>query len=167
MKEKMLEILHMYTKNHNHMMYSSWDMEWDRQIFLSFFALSAPWQTRKSQFWRIVGNTWRYYHFTHAHPTRQSYDVWLLRYGVRQTEFFVILDQFLSFYPLWVQKIKILKKKTGLRYYHFTQVYYKWQSYVCFLRYGTQQTFLPPPLWTQKIKILKTWKQCLEILSCY
>ena len=29
----------------------------------------------------------------------QSYDVWLLRYGVQRTEFFVILDQFLPFYP--------------------------------------------------------------------
>ena len=149
----------MYTKNHNHMMYGFWDTEWDRQMFLSFLAifgylaLSAPWQPRKWQFWRLVRNTWRYYHFTHAHPKRQSYDVWFLRYGVRQTEFFVILDQFLSFYPLWAQKIKILKK-TGLRYYHFTQVYYKWQLYVCFLRYGMQNTefwtnfclFTSPPM---------------------
>ena len=29
----------------------------------------------------------------------QSYDVWFLRYGVWQTEFFVILDHFLPFYP--------------------------------------------------------------------
>ena len=27
-------ILHMCTKNHNHMMYSSWDMEYDRQLFV-------------------------------------------------------------------------------------------------------------------------------------
>ena len=27
-----------------------------------------------------------------------SYDVWFLRYGARQTEFFVILDHFLPFY---------------------------------------------------------------------
>ena len=29
-------ILHMCTKNHNHMMHASWDMECDRQNFLSF-----------------------------------------------------------------------------------------------------------------------------------
>ena len=31
-------ILHMCTKNHNHMRYGygSWDTEWDRQVFLSF-----------------------------------------------------------------------------------------------------------------------------------
>ena len=28
-----------------------------------------------------------------------SYDEWFLRYGVGQTEFFVILERFLSFYP--------------------------------------------------------------------
>ena len=44
---------------------------------------------------------------------------------------------FLHFYPLTTQKIKILKKwKNTWRYYHFTQVYHKWQSYdVWFLRY--------------------------------
>ena len=31
-------ILHMCTKNHNHIIYSSWDTEWDRQNFLSFWA---------------------------------------------------------------------------------------------------------------------------------
>ena len=35
-------ILHMYTKNHNHMMYGSWDMQWDRQNFLSFSAIFCP-----------------------------------------------------------------------------------------------------------------------------
>ena len=29
-------ILHMCTKNYNHMMYASWDTEWDRQNFSSF-----------------------------------------------------------------------------------------------------------------------------------
>ena len=151
--------------------------------FWLFFALSVPWQPRKSQFWRIVRNTWRYYHFTHAHPKRQSYDVWFLKYGVRQTEFFVILDQFLSFYPpmgtenqnfeknrpkilpfhtcvlqmtiicmfpqIWNATDRILDQflpfylppygprkskfwkheNNAWRYYHFTNVYHKWQSY--------------------------------------
>ena len=44
-------ILHMCTKNHNHMKYGSWDMEWDRQNFLSFkfnFCRFTPLTT-----WRI------------------------------------------------------------------------------------------------------------------
>ena len=40
----------------------------------------------------------------------QSYDVWLLRYGAWHTDFFVILDNFLLFYPLKTWKIKISKK---------------------------------------------------------
>ena len=43
--------------------------------------------------------TRRYYHFTHVHHRWQSYDVWLLWYGAWGTEFFVILDHFLHFYP--------------------------------------------------------------------
>ena len=27
-------ILHMFTKNHNHLMYGSWEMEWDQQFFV-------------------------------------------------------------------------------------------------------------------------------------
>ena len=69
----------------------------------------------------------------------QSYDVWFLRYGVQRTQFFVILD---CFFPLTTLKIKILKKwKNTWRYYHFTHVYHKWQSYdVWFLRYGAWRT---------------------------
>ena len=48
-------ILDMRTKNHNHMMYGSWDMKNDRQIFLSFWAIFCPFtsiRTRKSKFWK-------------------------------------------------------------------------------------------------------------------
>ena len=40
------------------------------------------------------------YPFTHADHKWWSYDVWFLRYQARQTEFFVISDYFLPFYPL-------------------------------------------------------------------
>ena len=32
-------ILHMCSKNHNHIMFSSWDTEWDKQNFLSLWAI--------------------------------------------------------------------------------------------------------------------------------
>ena len=42
---------------------------------------------------------------------------------------------------LTTRKIKILKKWNTWRYYHFTLVYHKWQSYdACSLRYGVQKT---------------------------
>ena len=65
---------------------------------------------RKNQKIRILKKQkcWRY-HFTHLHQNPQSYEVWFLRYGVRQTEFFVILGHFLPFYPLTTWTIKILK----------------------------------------------------------
>ena len=65
-----------------------------------------------------------------------SWDIERDRYN-----FFVILDHFLPFYSLWTQKIEILKSwKNTWRYYHFTNVYHRWQSYdVWFLRYGVQR----------------------------
>ena len=32
----------MWTKNHNHMMYGSWDTEWDRHNILSFWVINCP-----------------------------------------------------------------------------------------------------------------------------
>ena len=62
----------------------------------SFFALLIP---KKSEFWKNEKSCRRYYHFTHVYQKRKSYEVWFLRYGVTQTEFFVILDHFWPFYP--------------------------------------------------------------------
>ena len=41
---------------------------------------------------------WRYHYFTNVYQKSQLHDVRFLRYGVRQTEFFVILGHFLPFY---------------------------------------------------------------------
>ena len=38
-------ILHICTKTHNHMMYGSWDTKWDRQNFLSFWAIFCSFTT--------------------------------------------------------------------------------------------------------------------------
>ena len=38
-------------------------------------------------------------HFTHVYQKSQSYDLCFVRYGARQTEFFLIFDHFLTFYP--------------------------------------------------------------------
>ena len=66
-----------------------------------------------------------------------------LRYGAWQTEFFVIMNCFLPFYPPMDPENQNFEKmnKNTWRYFHFTKVYHKWQSYdLCFLRYGVQQT---------------------------
>ena len=100
--------LYLCTINDNHMMYASRDMECDRQnvIFLSFWTVFCPlpptppppnklknenfekWKTllEISSFYTCVPQKWH------------SNDVWFLRYGARQIEFFVILIGFLPFY---------------------------------------------------------------------
>ena len=110
-----------------------------------------------------------------------SYDVWILRYGARQT-CFLILDHFLPFYPTnnsenqnfeKNEQKKTKKTKNTWRHHHFTQVYHKWQLYhAWFMRYEAQQTkffvtfcqffshFLPyNPTNNPKKQILKKWKK--------
>ena len=134
-------ILRMCTKNHNHMRYGSWDTEWDRQNFLSLwailclFTLQSTWKIKILKKWKK--KAYRYHHFTLDYHRGQSYDVCFLRYGGWQTELFVFLDFFCP--TTW--KIKILNEKNTWRYYHFAHVYHKWKSYdVWLLRYGVWQT---------------------------
>ena len=92
----------------------------------------------KSKFWKNEKNSWRYYHFTQVYHKWWSYNVTFLRYWAQQTEF-VILDHFLSFYPLNNLKNQYFEKlkKNTWRYYHFTQVHKKsWSYAILFLRYG-------------------------------
>ena len=102
------------------MMYGSWDMERNRQDFLSFwtdFCPFTPYGPRKSKFLKHQKKTGRYYHFTNVYHKRQSYDVLFLRYGLQRTESFA----FFAFLPP------------------------------------------PPPLTTRKINIFKEWKKVLKI----
>ena len=50
-------ILHMCTKNHNHMMYSSWDAEWDGQHFFHFDPENQNFEKKNEK------NAWRYHPF--------------------------------------------------------------------------------------------------------
>ena len=57
-------ILHMCTKNHNHMVYSSWGAEWDRQNFLLFWATFCPFthlMIPKIKIFKKWKNAWRHY----------------------------------------------------------------------------------------------------------
>ena len=111
-------ILHMYTKNHNHVQFLRYGarpaeffvilghflaflkykvQQTEIFVILGHFLSFQPPDNLENQNFKIEKNTWRYYHFTHLHHKWQSYDVWFLRYGVQQTEFFVILDHFLPF----------------------------------------------------------------------
>ena len=98
-----------------------------------------PHKKPKSKFFKNEKISWRYHHLTHAYLISESHDVQFLRYGVRQAEFFCHFGPFFCpFSPLTTWKIKILKLKKTWRYYHFTHLHHKWQSYdVWFLMYGS------------------------------
>ena len=87
-------ILHMCTKNHNHMMYGSWDTEWNRQKKLSLCLMIPNIRILKKK----ETNAWRYYHFTHVYYKLQSYDPWSLRYGACDWQTFLSL--WAVFFPI-------------------------------------------------------------------
>ena len=79
------------------MVYSSSDNR-AKQTQIGNFRSFLPFIPLKTAKIKILKNEkiyWRYHHFTHVHQKSQSYDVRFLRYGVRQTKYFVILDHFL------------------------------------------------------------------------
>ena len=94
-------ILHMCTKNHNHMMYASWKMECNRHKFLSFWTIFCRFTTQltpKFKIWKKCTERPGDIIFLHMCKWR-SCDVWFLRYKAQKTEFLVILGHFLPSDP--------------------------------------------------------------------
>ena len=133
----------MCIKNDNHMRYGSWDTEWDRQKFLSFWTSFCPFTllSQKIFFWKNKMSISRCHHFTHLYQ-KSRYYVCFLRYGVQQKNF-CDFKQFFALLPnYWPQKLKFgkkckkIKKKTNPFYYPLTYAYHKLRWYdVWFLRY--------------------------------
>ena len=78
------------TRNHDHMLYCSWDMAHDRcNCYFSFWAIFCPFTPLTAQKIKILKKwkkTWRYHHFTYMYQKLWSDDVWFLRYGARQMD---------------------------------------------------------------------------------
>ena len=94
-------ILRKCTKNHDHMLYCSYDMAHDGcNCYFSFWAIFCPFtlltakkkmkiqkhekncpKNKNSKTWK---NSWRYYHFTQLYQKSWSYATMFLRYGVWQ-----------------------------------------------------------------------------------
>ena len=112
-------------------MNGSGDTEWDWQNFC------------------ILGHAGRYYHFTNMCYEWQSYDVWFLRHRARRAEFFVILDNFLHFYPTnnpENQDFEELKKKKCPEISPFyTNVPKLVMDVIFIFHFGLFFAFLPPP----------------------
>ena len=97
-------LLHMCKLNEDQKMYGSRDiMAWRTKFFVvlgHFLPFDLPNKLKNWNFekqWKK--NNWRYYHFKLVYHKWWSYDVWILRYGAQQTEFFIVLGYFLPFYP--------------------------------------------------------------------
>ena len=106
-------ILHMFTKNHNHMMYSSWDVECDRQKFLSLWTAFCPFTplwTQKIKILKKWKKTLEDIIILQIFTINDSYMI----YGFSDTEcswqnFLSFWTTFCPFTPLTTRKIKILK----------------------------------------------------------
>ena len=140
--------------------------------FLPFYHPQKP----KNQNFEKWKNFLEISSFYTVYQKSQSYGVWFLRYGVRQIEFFVILDCFLHFTspPLWIQKIKILKKmKKTSEDIIILQICTINDSHMMYGSWGTEcnrQNVLPfwtffallPPWQSQKSKFWKNEKTTLR-----
>ena len=178
-----------YYQNLNNMIYISWDIEktvrqnWKKQILVMlghFLCPFTPLKTQIIQFWKNEKNCQRYHHFTRVYQKSYSYDVRFQRYGVIQTEFFVILGNFLPFYPPndpENQNFEKMKKMPGDIILSYIHVYHKLRYDICFLKYKTQQTeffvilgdFWPfhPSDNPNKSKLCKTEKTSGDIVILY
>ena len=81
-----ITIVNKCTKNHDHMLYCSWDMANDGFNYFSFWAISvfSPFTTItawKIQIYKKWKKTWIYHHFTQLYQKSWSYAILFLRYG--------------------------------------------------------------------------------------
>ena len=129
------------TKNHDHMMYPSWDMECDRQNSLpSHFLTLYPTNKMKNHNFGKMKKRHEISFFFTCVP--QTTIIWCMvpENGARQTEFLSFWTSFCLFTPLTTQKTKILKKWKKrleiLSLYKGSRKSYN----VWFLRHGARQT---------------------------
>ena len=170
-------ILHICNINNNHMIYGSWDMDCEKQNFLSFWIVFCPFTPQTTQKIKIL-QKWKKLLEIGSFYKWQSYDVWFLRYRARQTEFFVALDHFfLYFHPSNKTKNQNCenKKKTPgdiITLHKCTKnpdytLHCFWDTTFtrCNLYFSFWVIFCPfTPITNQKLKILKQWKNTVEII---
>ena len=107
-------ILDMCTKNHNHMMYGSWDTEWDRHNFLPFWAIFCPFtlplmilEIKILKKWKKCLEILTIYTYTCTiNEDHMIYGSWNIRCN---REFFVILGHFCTLIPWQPRKSKLWK----------------------------------------------------------
>ena len=165
------------------MMYGSWDMERDRQTFLSSWTIFCPFKpitTRKSKFWKNEEKKGlRHHHFTQVYhnDNLMMYDSWDM--NPNRQNFLSFWAIFFPFTPLTTQKIKMLKnRKKGpgdiiishrCTKNHDNMLHCSWDvEHDRFNYFSFWAIFCPFTYLTAlKIKIKKKMKKSLEISSFY
>ena len=145
-------ILHICNQNHNHMIYSSSNMEWHRQNILSFWTIFCPFTPLTT--WKInILKKWKKQLEMSTFDTyvQKITIIWYMLPDIwsAKDRIFSNFRPFFALLPLpstssQPRKSKFWKnEKITWIYYHFTHVHHKWPSYnAWFLRYGAQKTEL-------------------------
>ena len=107
-------ILHMCTKNENHMMYGSQDKEYHRHNFFSFWTICccySPVTTKKNQNFEKLEKTHGDTIILHKGTINDNHTMhcsWDVKHS--RQDFLLFWAIFCPFNPITAQKIKILKK---------------------------------------------------------
>ena len=176
-------ILHKYTKNHDHMLYCSWDMAHDACNYFSFWAIFCPFTPVTAKKMKI-SKTWKKFLKISFYISMPK--IMIICYTVpeiwRMTDIIVTFHFGLFFAllpPLTAQKIKISKTwkklpeissfytsvpKIMIICYTVPEIWHV--THVIIFHFGLFFALLPPTT-AQKMKISKKWKKCWEISSFY
>ena len=166
-----MTILHICTKNHNHMRYGSWDTQWNKhrhfEPFLPFYPFNNPENQNFEKMKNVSGDViiLQMCDKNHSHMMYAFQDMECNRQIF--LSFWAIFSQFIS---LTTWKIKIFKKwkkvtvfwdmgrQTGRVFFSFWTIFFPF----------TNRT-TPPPATLQRPKKAKFWKneKHLEISSFY
>ena len=137
-------ILHMCTNNHKHMMHGSWDMECNRQNFLSLWTIFCPFTPLWTQKIKVLKKMKeKPGDIIILHTCTKTY-VQIMYGSWDMVHDRLVIFHFWQFFALLQpKKSKFWKnEKNTWRYHHFTYEYQKlWSDDVPFLRYGAWQMY--------------------------
>ena len=115
-------ILSMCTKNHNHIMYGSWDTEWDRQFFCNFWSFFCLFNNPPCPPSPQPNDPKNQNLEKKKSPEILSFYTYICTIN---EDYMTILLPFLSHDNPENENFKI--QKNTWRYYHFTHLHCKWQ----------------------------------------
>ena len=138
-EKKSLEILSFYMCTKNHIWFLKYKAGQNVLSFWAIFVLLPTWRPRKPKFWKIkkIPGGIIILLMCTINDKHMMYGSW----DMESDRIFYFEPFFALLPPYGPRKSKFWNKKNTYRYYRFTQLYHKWQSYyVWLLRYGAGRT---------------------------